>query len=150
MIPDLDEHGLLPPGIHDCTLQEIKERFCWTARRQEIFAGFTRFLGTEWVPLRLDCPLYVDGSFVRNKALPGDMDAVIELSEIEPVQAMATALALRYRHDEIKMAYNVDVWTRHPSLPLDLRQFFQYVGDKAAAELHLNMRHPKGILRVTP
>ena len=26
-IPELNTHGLLPPGVHDCTVEEITERF---------------------------------------------------------------------------------------------------------------------------
>jgi hypothetical protein len=26
-IPDLDQGGFLPPGVHDCSLEEIGERF---------------------------------------------------------------------------------------------------------------------------
>jgi hypothetical protein len=50
----------------------------------------------------------------------------------------------------LKSRYHVDVGPRHPALPRDLAAFFQYVGDKAAAELQLPRTHPKGILRIVP
>lgn len=27
-IPEFDEDGVLPEGVHDCTLDEVRERFC--------------------------------------------------------------------------------------------------------------------------
>ncbi|HRE72288.1 MAG TPA: hypothetical protein PLC14_17405 [Accumulibacter sp.] len=141
---------MLPPGIHDCTLTEIRGRLCWNPRRQEIFDGLCAFIVHEWAPLGIAAPLLVDGSFVRDKSLPADVDVVLDLSAEAPAQAISLALSLRFRHDEIKLTYNVDVWTRHPLIPNDLVQFFQYLGDKAAAELCIDCKHLKGILRIQP
>lgn len=150
MIPLLDAHGLLPPGIHDCTLAEIAQMYCWTAPRQQIFAGLCNFINAEWLPLNLGVPLYVDGSFVRNKPIPDDVDIVMELSALNQHDQIGKGLALWLRHDEIKNTYNVDVWPRHPRIPQDLAAFFQYIGEKAAVELSLPLKHPKGILRIHP
>jgi len=41
-IPALNEHGLLPAGIHDCTLDELKSRFGSfqiSDRRNQLFEG---------------------------------------------------------------------------------------------------------------
>lgn len=51
MIPQFDGYGLLPPGIHDCTLDEVRDRLCWTTKRQEIFDGLCAFIVQEWAPL---------------------------------------------------------------------------------------------------
>jgi hypothetical protein len=100
--------------------------------------------------LGLDCPIYIDGSFIRQKPEPEDIDLVLDLSSLPTHDAIQMALEIRYRWDEFKRLYNLDVWTRHPSLPHDLVDFFQYAGDKAAAELHLDPKHRKGILRIRP
>lgn len=149
-IPLLDQHGLLPPGIWDCTLDEIAATYCWNAHRLGIFTGLTNFLVHEWRPLSINCPILVDGSYVRNKPLPEDVDIVMDLTSVTNLPSLAVAFALRFRHDEFKAIYNVDVWARHPQLPHDLSAFFQYVGDKAAIELKLDSKHPKGILRIQP
>lgn len=150
VIPALDQHGLLPIGIHDCTLAEIGASYCWTNRRQEIFAGLCNFITQEWLPLNLGVPLYIDGSFVRNKPVPDDVDVVMELSSIQNHMQLSQGMALWLRNRELKAIYNVDVWPRHPMTGNDLAAFFQYIGEKAAAELKLPVRHPKGILRVHP
>lgn len=149
-IPAFDSHGLLPPGVWDCTFSDIASSLCWNDHRRDILNGLARFLSSEWKPLSIACPLFIDGSFVRNKPLPDDVDIVLDLTNVTAYQPLALALALRIRRDEIKEAYNVDVWARHPNLSHDLFAFFQYIGDKAAAELHLDSKHPKGILRIQP
>jgi hypothetical protein len=150
MIPPLDEHGLLPQGVFPATLEEIETVFAWNAHRKTLMEGLRDFLVREWCPLGLTCPVLVDGSFVRAKPLPSDIDVVIDLTHLEDIPSLALALTLRLRHDELKKAYAVDVWPRHPSLPHDLAAFFQYLGEKGAAELRLPSHYPKGILRIEP
>lgn len=150
MIPQFNEHGLLPPGIHDCTMDEISGSLCFTDRRHFLFQRLKQFVQAEWTPLGLDCPLLIDGSFTRNKPNPDDIDVVMDLTLAPQSPATMGAIAIWLRHAEIKEAYNLDVWPKHPAFPEDLGEFFQYLGDKAAAELRLPIKHPKGILRIQP
>jgi hypothetical protein len=76
VIPDLDERGYLPPGVHPATLEEVVERFgrgsevreaegqslLWLAPLVSA-AGITRWL--------------VNGSFVTDRAEPNDVDCVL-------------------------------------------------------------------------
>lgn len=149
MIPAFDDHGLLPPGVHDCTWVEIEARYCWNARRTELFDGLRRFMREVWSPLGTACPIFVDGSFSREKASPGDIDIVIDAIGCNPQDA-CKVFGLMILRPEWKARYHLDLWIRHPSLPRDLASFFQYLGDKGAAELRLTPHHPKGILRVMP
>ena len=150
MIPALNDNGLLPEGIWDCAITEIEETFCWNPHRFALLKGLRKFLSEEWLDLGIGCPILVDGSFVRSKALPADIDVVIDLTDVVDLNILALVLTLRFRHDQLKKTYNVDVWTRHPSIPNDMGVFFQYIGNKAAAELQLDSKHPKGILRIQP
>jgi hypothetical protein len=50
----------------------------------------------------------------------------------------------------LKVAYHVDFWIKHPLIPTDLTEYFKYAGLKAGAELGLDSKHVKGILRITP
>lgn len=151
MIPDHDEHGLLPPGIHDCTLHDVAARFCWTARRQALFSGLQGLLAEWWAPKGLQGSVLIDGSFVRRKADPHDIDVVFDIDPDTPL-AQAALFIIQCEHERarLKSSYQVDAWVRHPMLPNDLVSFFQYVGDKAAAELQLPRTHPKGVLRIQP
>jgi hypothetical protein len=73
MLPDFTTEGLLPPGEHPATWDEILGRFGWNPRRQVLLSGLAAAL----IPLRsAGCPrLFLDGSFVTSKELPGDYDA---------------------------------------------------------------------------
>jgi hypothetical protein len=150
MIPQLDGLGLIPPGVWDCTFAEIENAFCWNDHRRALWADLTRFLTDVYAVAAPGMPVWIDGSFTRSKPLPADIDLVIDFSS-EAIDAVAaTMISLRKRAADYKRDYHLDVWVRHPELPRDLAEFFQYVGDKAAAELSLQPTDPKGILRVSP
>lgn len=150
MIPDLDANGMLPPGVWDCSLAEIEVRFCWNDHRRTLWLGLKHFLNEVYRPMGVHFPIWVDGSFCREKQLPSDIDVVLDLAEFDGATAFTAAWKVRAQHDAIKAAYHVDLWVRHPEIPHDLAAFFQYVGDKAAAEFRLQPKDPKGILRVRP
>ncbi|AVR89037.1 DUF6932 family protein [Thauera aromatica] len=151
MIPEHDEHGLLPPGIHACTLDEVRRRFCWTDRRTLLFNGLRKLINEWWLPQGIDGSVLIDGSFSRTKAEPEDIDAVFDLAPDAPFERVAICLVrTQTEHARLKSIYHVDVWARHPLIKNDLSLFFQYLGDKGAAELNLQRTHPKGILRISP
>ena len=76
MIPEFDEHGNLPPGIHRASLEEIEERF---GRESEI-----RRVEMESLVWLLDLAkrvgiarLIINGSFVSDVFEPNDVDCVL-------------------------------------------------------------------------
>ncbi|MGH9935029.1 MAG: DUF6932 family protein, partial [Blastocatellia bacterium] len=80
-IPELNEDGLLPEGVHDCTLDEIGVRFGRfqvTDRRIQLFEKL-RLLVEEERQAGLAIEMIVDGSFVTDKLEPGDIDLLIVL-----------------------------------------------------------------------
>jgi hypothetical protein len=93
-VPDLNEHGLLPVGIHDCTFQELQAVFGrnqWVpdpqseSRREVLCPQRDRLcdrLGDYLVRLRavrLPVEVLIDGSFVNGKADPNDVDLIVVL-----------------------------------------------------------------------
>lgn len=146
-IPPLDDNGLLPPGVWDCSLSEICERFATTPHRKGLWDGLLQFLEAEVRPLG-SLSVWIDGSFTRAKPSPEDIDVVLDFSAADLAAVAYHILSFRVRHDELKERYHVDVWTRHPAVENDLAAFFQYAGEKCAAELRVDRKHPKGILRV--
>ena len=80
-IPALNENGFLPPGIWECSLTEIRERFGQFKvneqrarlfkRLEEMFQTMQRSGLFAW--------LLVDGSFVTGKSAPNDIDLVAVL-----------------------------------------------------------------------
>ncbi|MFP4192839.1 MAG: DUF6932 family protein, partial [Candidatus Hydrogenedentota bacterium] len=82
MLPASDEHGLLPPGIHGTTMEEIERRygsFQNTSRRPRLFEKLEEFVED----VRKAIPgaqLLIDGSFVMGCVdTPSDIDLVLLL-----------------------------------------------------------------------
>lgn len=89
-IPSLNGHGLLPTGIHDCTLEDVKARFGRfqrSDRRQRLYrklAGYVEALKSAEIAQEL----IIDGSFVTSKAEPNDVDVILVLRSDFPVNEM--------------------------------------------------------------
>ena len=106
MLPAWDSDGLLPPGVHEATWEEIVARFGSSEHRKDLLAGLRDALDD----LRsVGCVLvFLDGSFVTNKEVPGDYDLCWEMDgvdlaalpaafwDLNPPRAMQQA---RYRGD---------------------------------------------------
>lgn len=108
MIPDLNDDGLLPPGVHPATLEEVKDRFGRkNAVRRELFRGLSQALhnlreaGVQRV--------YLNGSFVTDTMYPNDVDgcwdadANIDLQRLDPV-----FLSFDQGRRQMKDKYGVD------------------------------------------
>lgn len=147
-IPGFNSLGLLPAGTWDCTLGEIESRLCWNQHRRAVWKDCRSFIDSHLKPIGLVDPILIDGSFVRDKAHPQDVDLVADCTN-GTATVFGKVMLLRFKHDEIKETYSVDFWARHPVIPHDLAHFFQYAGDKCAMELSIDPKHPKGILRVS-
>lgn len=144
-IPDLNEDGLLPAGVHDCTLDEISARFGRfqvTDRRIQLFEKL-RLLMEEEKQAGLATEMIVDGSFVTDKPEPGDIDLVIVLPRdydfsIERPPFKYNAISKRY----VRRKYGFDVVFAPQHSPLHEKSvdFFQQVRDELGKR--------KGVLRI--
>lgn len=79
--PELNEDGLLPEGIHDCTLDEIGARFglfVASDRRVRLFEKLCALVEEEQ-KAGLAIEIFIDGSFVTDTPQPNDIDLVIVL-----------------------------------------------------------------------
>ena len=149
-IPALDDHGLLPAGIHDCSVEEMRASFGWNEHRQELIRRFTCFLSNEICGV-FDCPVYADGSFVTDKKCPNDIDVVLELQGASDGERWRGLVFMQEHQERIRGQYRVDFWINFRDANLhtnDFVAFFQYVEPKAAKFKGLESRHSKGILRI--
>ena len=127
---------------------DVMERFCWNDYRRNLFSDLQRFLQDVWLQNFQACPAYVDGSFVRNKERPDDIDLVLDITAFQD-DLVDRAIGSWFRSRWLwKENYNADVYLKYPNVPKDLTAFFQYVGGKAAVELDLPEKHLKGILLI--
>jgi Family of unknown function (DUF6932) len=82
MIPDFDSDGRLPPGIHSCDWQEFSSKFAWNPHRNKLMSGLKAALDSlKYAGCQT---IYIDGSFVTAKEIPGDFDACWEVQGVDP------------------------------------------------------------------
>ena len=145
-IPSLDVYGLLPAGIHDCTLAEIAAAFASNPHRSRLYRDFASCLENEIRP-RFNAPVYVDGSFVTNVESPNDIDVVIDMAQASPEEQRR---GLRFWHlhkKRLMMDYRVDFWLNMLG-GQDMIVFFQGLKAQTARFADLREDHRKGILRI--
>jgi hypothetical protein len=139
-IPELNEHGFLPEGIHEASLEEVRERFGRfqrTDRRPTPFTRLALFLAEVRASGLVEAVI-VDGSFVSAKDEPSDIDLILVLrpdhdyhAQLKPFEYNALSkgsVRRRYRFD-ILIAHQgsdeqkkyVDLFQRVKNVP-DLRK----------------------------
>jgi hypothetical protein len=92
VIPSLVDIGtawkVLPPGLHDATLEEVRLRYATNLRRKVLFKGLSQAVRSL---KSAGCQvIYLDGSYVTEKSIPGDFDICwnpigVDTSELDPV-----------------------------------------------------------------
>jgi hypothetical protein len=81
MIPDFDNTGNLPEGVHFATIEQLIERFDYNPKRAWLIDGLKLLIASLQ---KASCPLiYIDGSFVTSKGVPGDYDLCWSLVGVE-------------------------------------------------------------------
>ncbi len=88
MIPDFNKDGNLPLGKHLSNWSELEKRFGYNLRRKMLLKGLKQ--GIEDLKISGCKTLYLDGSFVTSKELPGDFDACwnednVEISKLNKI-----------------------------------------------------------------
>mgnify|MGYP000535921932 CR=1 FL=1 len=80
-IPDFDQFGNLPPGIYFCAWEEFIDRFETTPQRSRLIQGLTQAM---LILKTAGCrTIYINGSFVTNKAKPNDFDACWDVDGVD-------------------------------------------------------------------
>lgn len=87
MIPDLiiidgSPWPLLPAGVYDSTIEEVSVRYAMTPWRQQLFSGLKR--GVEHL-FSCGCrQVYLDGSYITQKPVPGDYEVCWDMRFVNP------------------------------------------------------------------
>lgn len=82
MIPPLASEGLLPPGVHYTSWEELELRFGQGEWRQLLVKGLRR--AAKSLAAARCKVLFIDGSFVTDKQFPDDFDACWEVQGVDP------------------------------------------------------------------
>ncbi|MBM6552358.1 MULTISPECIES: DUF6932 family protein [Marinomonas] len=109
MIPDFNDNGNLPAGIHYCSAQELFGRFGYNAKRAWLLDGLSLLIkNLEAAGCTL---IYVDGSFVTEKEFPGDYDMAWSIAGVDPSKLDPCLLLSSDKdRDEIELRYRGDVF----------------------------------------
>jgi hypothetical protein len=83
VIPDFQDDGNLPPGVHRCSFDELVERFGCGSEIRRVQAESLGWL-LELVRKSGGLRLVVNGSFVTDVLEPNDVDCVILIDEEFP------------------------------------------------------------------
>jgi len=78
-LPDFDQNGRLPSGIHICSGKEFIDRFCSTENRRQFTKPISDIL--DFAKVRYAVQVFVGGSFISNKEKPNDIDCVMVFQE---------------------------------------------------------------------
>jgi hypothetical protein len=152
MVPNFDQRGLLPSGIHDAQgWNEVEQRLCFTPRRGQLLAKARRFVREQLSLVGGGLDLFLGGSFLSDKASPGDIDCTIALA-LDDLQSRGPLLELCAQGGKKGRIYADFEVEFYPTILLpkatDFRLLYQKVGPKTAIAKGLSEDDLRGILRV--
>lgn len=82
MLPQINSHGYLPPGVHQAPWAEVVSRFGLNSHRNRLLVGLYDALTSL---AKAGCrEVLLDGSFVSKKPLPDDYDGAWEPDGVDP------------------------------------------------------------------
>ena len=147
-IPEFTQYGLLPQGVHECTIPEAQAFLCSNEHRAIIWAGLQNFLN--WAQgLPSPDAFLIDGSYVTDKALPNDVDVIVDTTLCTPADQQIWVEAWAEHHEHAKNAFSVDFWPVVIGVGNDFSAFFQYVRVEEALRRGIPPAVRKGLIRVS-
>jgi len=106
------KNGNLAPGMHLASLAQIEQRFTHTEHRKKLFEGLKK-LSSHLKEAGCNT-LFVDGSFITNKEVPGDYDALWDPAGV--TNKIDPDLLQRNRIEQRREKYLGDVFVHVPEL----------------------------------
>ena len=151
ILPPLNYHGCLPEGVHDCTLDQLHERFVINPTRMVLWERLQKFL--DWaISTDQFSHAYINGGFITNKNIPEDIDVILQTrAPYGPEVFCAMEPFFSEGIDAIYAKYSVHLhfWCEgFPGGLSDFRRFFQYLRPQDAAPHGLKEGAKKGIVRI--
>jgi hypothetical protein len=110
VIPEFDENGNLPPGVHFCEWEEFKEIFNTNLRRQRMINGLELAISQlKAAGCRI---IYINGSFVTIEPNPNDFDACYdrETVDMDNLRVNAPRLFNHYDRNAQKAKYKGEIF----------------------------------------
>jgi hypothetical protein len=150
-LPPFNYHGYLPEGVHDTTIEAMRERFVINPQRGVLWGHFLDFLKRA-VDTGSFSHAYINGGFITNKANPQDIDLILQTRVPygpEAFKAMEPFFAEGLDKIRTNCFVHLHFWCEgFPGGLSDFRSFFQYLRPQDAAPLGLKEGAKKGIVRI--
>ncbi|XZN95991.1 MAG: DUF6932 family protein [Microcoleus sp.] len=110
VIPEFDENGNLPPGVHFCEWEEFNERFGTNFKRENMIRGLK--LAMTQLKAAGCRTIYINGSFVTSKPDPNDFDACYdgETLDMDDLRVNAPRLFNHHDRDAQKAKYRGEIF----------------------------------------
>jgi hypothetical protein len=153
-LPQLDDQGLLPPGVHDLTIEQIEElfgRFQRSDRRPRLFRKLREYVEE----LRFSgwqVQVIVNGSFVMGCVNePDDIDLVVVLPKGWNTATMLRPFEynlLSKKRTRKRFGFDVFVVRQSSREHKKMLRFFGGIADKWHDEFGLSYRSKKGLARI--
>ena len=147
-IPAFDRFGLLPGGIHACTIKEVEVNLAWNDERRRLTALLREFIAVELTPrFTMAPPVLLDGSYVSKKASPSNINLVLELSGLSDEEQWEGQILFQ-RKAELLGCYQIEMLPGLKGLKQDFVDLLQTLRPQTAFEMGLHHGHRKGVLRL--
>jgi len=139
LIPRFNTKGTLPPGIHESTIEEFEERFAITNIRKRMFKGLLALI----MDLkRIGCrTIYIDGSYVTNKPIPGDIDVCWDDNGIEYPYALLMLPILFADLKDQRRKYDCEIFQAYDKVIGKSMRFIDFFQIDIYSQ-------PKGIIKI--
>ncbi len=105
---DFEENGMLPAGLHDCSVQEFIDMFVDkfpTSQRRKMITDNLWDFAEEIFSVGVPYEIWVDGSFVTTKVNPNDADLVLFLQSQNMIVLNPQIDAFRKKYNGILDIY---------------------------------------------
>lgn len=122
MLPEFDNNGNLPVGIHPVLLDEIQARFgVNSTRRKWLIDRLREIIATAQATGKLR-RLFLWGSFVTAKEEPNDLDVLLIMAADFESSGVSGEAELLFDYLKAKMRFTADVFWAKESMPPEVLQ----------------------------
>lgn len=112
-LPEFNEAGDLPPGVHRATLSEVLKRFGQGSVQRCAVSDRLNRLYQLVAPTGHLARFVVFGSFVTAKAQPNDVDVILLMEDSFDLAAVTGEATLVFQHMEADVHFGASVfWTK--------------------------------------
>jgi hypothetical protein len=124
-LPPFNEHGDLPIGIHQATLQDVVERFgSGSAQRIRVTRRLEQVIALARETGKVG-RLIVFGSYITAKPDPNDVDVILVMRDDFKVREVHSAATALFDHQRADAELGASIfWTRPSLLVLDTIEDF--------------------------